>query len=180
MEITQMKKAIFLDRDGVLNDAIIKNGKPYPPSSLEELRISIDAKQALTMLKSAGFLLIGATNQPDVAKGKTPKSLIEMINAQLMAELPLDEIRVCFHEDKDQCDCRKPLPGLLTKAAQHHGINLSNSVMIGDRWRDIEAGQHAGCKTIWIKQSYQEKQPENYDYAATTLLDAANWIISTQ
>lgn len=171
------RKAIFLDRDGVLNQAIIKNGKPYPPASIDELTIPNDVQKALYILKSAGFLLIGATNQPDVARGTTSKAVVEAINAKLMANLPLDEIRVCYHDDADNCECRKPSPGLLTQAAAEHGIDLAHSFMIGDRWKDIDAGQKAGCKSIWINNNYLEKQPDAPDFIAASLTEAANWIL---
>jgi D-glycero-D-manno-heptose 1,7-bisphosphate phosphatase len=172
------RKAVFLDRDGVLNSAIIKNNKPYPPSSLNELYIPDDVPRALAALKSAGFMLIGATNQPDVARGTTPQSLVEAINKKIIQICALDEMRVCYHDDKDQCECRKPLPGLLISAANDHAIDLGNSIMIGDRWKDIEAGQRAGCKTIWINQNYAEKSPEKSpDFTATALREAAEWIL---
>lgn len=172
-------KAIFLDRDGVLNRSIIKQGKPYPPATLAELSIAEDVLPALKTLKKAGFLLIGATNQPDVARGTTSRSLVETINATLMKLLPLDEIRVCYHDDSDDCECRKPLPGLLTQAASEHGINLSASFMIGDRWKDIEAGQRAGCQTVWIDQGYAEKKPVGANYIVTSLSEAAIKICNT-
>lgn len=170
-------KAIFLDRDGVLNDAIIKNGKPYPPASLAELVVAADVAPALAQLKSLGYLLIGATNQPDVARGTTAKSLVESINSTLMSTLPLDDIRVCYHDDKDHCHCRKPEPGLLLQAAVDYRIDLPNSIMIGDRWKDISAGQAAGCKTIWLNRNYNESAPKYApDYTATSLLQASEWI----
>jgi D-glycero-D-manno-heptose 1,7-bisphosphate phosphatase len=180
---TLMKKhkAVFLDRDGVLNHAMIKQGKPYPPSSLEELVIPDDALPALQMLKSLGYLLIGATNQPDVARGTTERSLVEAINARLLAVLPLDEIRVCYHDDHDACQCRKPLPGLMLQAAEEHGIELVDSIMIGDRWKDIEAGQRAQCKTIWLNRDYQESHPKQApNYITTSLMQAAIWIKENQ
>lgn len=173
-------KAIFLDRDGVLNAAIIKNGKPYPPSSLAELTIPDGVQSALQTLKSSGFLLIGATNQPDVARGTTTKETVEAINAKLLELLPLDEIRVCYHDDHDNCECRKPLPGLLLQAAQEHHIDLQQSIMIGDRWKDILAGQKAGCKTIWINHGYQEKSPDQVDFVTNSLCKAAEWVLSEQ
>ncbi|MHB1949734.1 MAG: D-glycero-alpha-D-manno-heptose-1,7-bisphosphate 7-phosphatase [Gammaproteobacteria bacterium] len=169
-------RAIFLDRDGVLNHVVIKNGKPYPPANVAELTIPADVKAALHMLKAAGFLLIGATNQPDVARGTTAKVTVEAINSYLMSELPLDEIRVCYHDDADNCECRKPSPGLLTRAACELGIDLTQSFMIGDRWKDIEAGQNAGCLTIWLDNQYQEKKPLRPDFVATNLTQAAEWI----
>jgi D-glycero-D-manno-heptose 1,7-bisphosphate phosphatase len=173
------RKAIFLDRDGVLNAAIIKDGKPYPPASLDELHIPQDVPIALASLKSAGFMLIGATNQPDVARGSALQSQVEAINERIMNVCLLDEIRVCYHDDADACVCRKPLPGLLLQAANDYAIDLASSIMIGDRWKDIEAGQRAGCKTIWLNQNYAEKSPENApDFIATNLRDAAEWIIN--
>lgn len=173
------RKAIFFDRDGVLNEAIIKNGKPFAPLSLAELRIPDEVAPALKVLKKAGFLLIGATNQPDVARGATTRANIEAINAKLMAELPLDEIRVCYHDNADDCACRKPLPGLLTAAAEEYGIDLTSSVMIGDRWKDIEAGQQAGCKTIWLRKDYDEEGPKQpADLEALSLNDAVKWIMA--
>src|SRR5687767_14116654 len=97
------RKALFLDRDGVLNVAIIKNGKPYPPATLAQLNIADDVLPALQLAKSLGYLLIGATNQPDVARGVTQREFVETINQKLMQILPLDEIRVCYHDDQDNC-----------------------------------------------------------------------------
>src|SRR3990167_11342850 len=173
-----LKRAIFLDRDGVLNHTVIKNGKPYPPSSVDDLIITNDANDALLQLKKAGFLLIGATNQPDVARGKTTIAAIQAIHDKLLASLPLDEIRVCYHDDSDQCQCRKPAPGLLLEAAKDYGIDLSQSMMIGDRWKDIEAGQRAGCKTIWLNKNYYEPKPKKPpDLITETLTEAVHWIL---
>lgn len=175
-----MRKAIFLDRDGVINKAIIKNGRPYPPASLSELEIADDALHALTQLKAAGYLLIGITNQPDVARGTTLRSTVEALNQALLDALPLDEIHVCFHDDKDQCQCRKPLPGLILEAANTHQIDIKQSIMIGDRWKDIEAGQRAACKTIWLNYSYEEPSPKQPpDFIASSLTEATNWILKT-
>lgn len=172
------KKAVFLDRDGVLNKAIIKNGKPYPPASIEEMELTTDVKEALQILKNAGFMLIGATNQPDVARGKTSRSVVDAINNKLLAELALDEINTCFHDDYEACECRKPLPGLITEAAKRFDIDLEDSFMIGDRWKDVQAGHRAGCKTIWLDYQYQENYlGEKPTYQTTTLMDAVNWII---
>lgn len=173
-------KAIFLDRDGVLNLAIVKNGKPYPPASLDELVIPPGVHPALAALKADGFYLIGATNQPDVARGTTTRAHVEALNAKLMAALPLDEIMVCYHDDAENCDCRKPKPGLILLAAEKYNLALKNCFMIGDRWRDIEAGQQANCKTIWLDYQYDEKKPTHPDYVTTTLEQAAQWISRQQ
>lgn len=169
-------RAVFLDRDGVLNAAVLREGKPYPPATIEELIIPADVLPALTLLKKAGFMLIVVTNQPDIARGKTPQSTVDAIHQYLSAKLPLDSIRICAHDDSNNCNCRKPLPGLITKAAEDYDIDLEYSYMIGDRWRDIDAGQAAGCRSIFLDYAYLEKKPESPDYVAHSLQEAVDWI----
>jgi D-glycero-D-manno-heptose 1,7-bisphosphate phosphatase len=168
-----MKRAVFLDRDGVINRAIVREGKPYPPKDLTELEILPGVPEALAALKKAEYKLIVVTNQPDVARGTVKKEVVESINHQLSSTLPLDEFRTCYHDDHEACDCRKPAPGALLAAALKHDIELKRSYMIGDRWRDIEAGQRAGCKTVFIDYGYSEKQPEHVDHRVRSLNDAA-------
>lgn len=168
--------AVFFDRDGVLNKSVIKNGKPHPPANLTELEIAPDALTALTRLTQAGYVLIGATNQPDVARGTTDRATVDAINNAIMDCLPLTEIKVCFHDDADRCQCRKPKPGLLIQAAKDYAIDLPKSFMVGDRWKDIDAGKSANCTAIWLRTDYDEKQPSNMDYTALTLTDVANII----
>jgi transaldolase len=151
--------AVFLDRDGVLNRALIREGKPYPPRTQEELEILPGVKESLQRLRLAGYRLIVVTNQPDVARGTTPRAQVEAFNAWLAERLPLDGFRVCFHDDGENCSCRKPKPGLLLETAAELGLDLPGSWMIGDRWRDVEAGQRAGCRTVWIDAGYREKGP---------------------
>ena len=172
-----MRRAVFLDRDGVINRAVVRDGKPYPPANLAELEIMPGVAEALVALHEAGFLLIVVTNQPDVARGTTPMAVVEKINNHLVSCLPIDEFRTCYHDSGDGCDCRKPLPGAIITAAGKHGINLGESYMVGDRWRDIEAGQRAGCKTVFIDYGYQEKQPESVDYRVKSLKEASKIIL---
>lgn len=172
-----LKKAIFLDRDGVLNAAIVKDGKPYSPT-LDELTLFTDTPEALMLLKKQNFLLICVTNQPEVARGTITAESVKHIHHHLMAQLPLDDVRACFHDDSDHCACRKPSPGLLLTAAKDYNIDLSKSFMIGDRWKDIEAGQRAGCRTIWLDRHYLEKKPDGPTFTTQTLLQAAMWIIN--
>ena len=171
------RRAVFLDRDGVINRAVVVNGKPYPPANLETMEILPGVPDALSALSKAGFLLIVITNQPDVARGTTPQSTVEAINQYLTDVLPIDEFRTCFHDDRAACDCRKPMPGALLAAAKQHDIDLENSYMIGDRWRDIEAGERAGCRTIFIDYGYDEKQPVSMNFCVKTLQEAANLIL---
>jgi D-glycero-D-manno-heptose 1,7-bisphosphate phosphatase len=173
------RKAVFLDRDGVLNRAIVKNGKPYPPGNVDELEIPEDVPGALQALKEAGFLLIGITNQPDVSRGTQQREVVEAIHASLLKALPLEEIFVCYHDDGDGCSCRKPLPGLLFQATDRYPIDLSSSFMIGDRWKDVEAGRRAGCVTILIDHHYTEKEPTRLaNYRVGFLSEAVTCILS--
>ena len=170
------QSAIFLDRDGVINRAVVRDGKPYPPANLAEMEILPDVSNALSKLHKAGFMLIVVTNQPDVARGKLSQAAVEEINEHLTSHLPIDEFRTCYHDNDDGCNCRKPLPGNLLAAAREHNIDLNSSYMIGDRWRDIEAGQMAGCKTIFIDYNYDEKQPASFDYCVKSLKEAVDII----
>ena len=166
------RRAVFLDRDGVINRAILRAGKPYPPASLAEVEILPDAQPGLEVLKATGFLLIVVTNQPDVARGSQTREAVEAIHAYLQSTLPINRFMVCYHDDQDRCNCRKPAPGLIKDAAQQGGIDLSQSYMIGDRWRDIEAGQRAGCRTIFIDYGYAEQQPQTPDFHVRSLSEA--------
>ena len=157
----------------MINRAVVRDGKPYPPKDLHELEILPGVAEALALLKQAGYQLIVVTNQPDVARGTTSKESVESINQHLRDHLPLDEFRTCYHDDHEACDCRKPKPGALIAAAQQHAIALDKSYMVGDRWRDIEAGSRAGCQTVFIDYGYNEKQPEHVDYRVHSLHEAA-------
>jgi len=173
-----MRRAVFLDRDGVINRSIIRAGKPYPPGHMDELEILPGVPEALERLKAAGFALIVVSNQPDVARGTTTRAHVEAINATLARVLPIDGFSMCYHDSGDGCACRKPNPGMLLDAAKERNIDLALSYMVGDRWRDVEAGQRAGCKTFFIHYGYDEKQPDGYDYRVDSLLEASRIILS--
>ena len=176
--LTVSRRAVFLDRDGVLNRSILRDGKPYPPSSLAELEILPDAPAALMQLKRAGFMLIVVTNQPDVSRGSQTIAAVEAMHSRLRNVLPLDDILVCYHDDHDACNCRKPQPGLLLEAARRHDLQLASSFMVGDRWRDIDAGLNAGVRTVLIDFGYRERKPARPPAArVASLREAAEWII---
>jgi D-glycero-D-manno-heptose 1,7-bisphosphate phosphatase len=173
-------KAVFLDRDGVLNRAIIRDSKPYPPASLSELEILPDVPEALSALKRCGFLLLVVTNQPDVARGTQQRAVVESINKRLRASLPVDDFFVCYHDGPDACACRKPKPGLLLQAAVKYRLDLTACYLIGDRWRDIEAGQAAGCATAWIDRGYAERSPSHPPTVrVSSCAEAALWVLRT-
>jgi D-glycero-D-manno-heptose 1,7-bisphosphate phosphatase len=170
--------AVFLDRDGVLNAAVVRDGKPYPPASVEEVRIPRDAADALGRLKRHGYQLVVVTNQPDVARGTQRRDVVESINEALRARLPIDEVRVCYHDDADRCQCRKPEPGLLLQPPSH---DLARSVIVGDRWRDIEAGRRAGVRAaVLIDAGYHEPMRSAPDARVRSLSEAVDWILQLE
>ena len=170
--------AVFLDRDGVLNRAVVRNGRPYPPSSADDMEILPGVLQALNDLRRAGFLLLVVTNQPDVGTGKQSREAVEAIHAKLRAELPLDDIFVCYHVDADACNCRKPAPGMLEQGAARFGLYLSGCYMVGDRWRDVDAGHRAGCRSVLLDYGYHERAADNEPAARVkSLIEAAGWIL---
>lgn len=172
------RRAVFLDRDGVINRAFIRNGLPYGPDVPEELEILPGVREALARLRDAGFYLVVVTNQPDVARGTRTREAVEDMNTGLLETLPLDDIRACYHDDRDHCTCRKPKPGLLQDAAREAGLDLSRSFMVGDRWRDVDAGRNAGCITIFVDGDYSERRPDSPDATVRSLPEAADWILS--
>jgi D-glycero-D-manno-heptose 1,7-bisphosphate phosphatase len=172
-----MARAAFLDRDGVLNRAIVRDGRPYAPRSLEDFVILPEAASAVRRLKDAGFLVIVATNQKDVGEGLLAPQTLDAMHVRLRDAMPLDDIRVCTCVD--ECPCYKPNPGMLLDAARDWNIDLSASVMIGDRWRDIGAGHNAGCRTIFIDRGYAEALRHTPDLVATDLADAVDKLLGS-
>jgi D-glycero-D-manno-heptose 1,7-bisphosphate phosphatase len=172
-------RAIFLDRDGVLNCPIIREGKSYPPAQLKDLEIYDGLSEQLQRLKDRGCVLIVVTNQPDVARGTTPKETVEGINKAIARAIPaIDKFIVCFHDNEDHCECRKPKPGMLLTAAEEFNVDLHRSYMIGDRSSDVEAGIAAGSRTIFIDRAYKESPPTRYDHRVFSTHEALTIIES--
>jgi D-glycero-D-manno-heptose 1,7-bisphosphate phosphatase len=155
-----LKRAVFLDRDGVINRSLVHEGRPYSPTNINDFEILPGVYDALKKLRDKGYLSIVVTNQPDVKTGKQSLETLEAMHKKLLAELPLDVIKVCTHTDDDNCLCRKPRPGMLLEAAEQMNIDLRASWMVGDRWRDISAGQAVGCICYFIDYGYCERQPD--------------------
>ena len=175
-----MTRIVFLDRDGVINRAVLRDRLPTPPRSVQDLEVLPGVPRALASLKAAGFLLVVVTNQPDVARGTQTRDAVEAINAELCRTLPLDAVKVCYHDDRDHCACRKPAPGLLLEAARELGADLPRCYMVGDRWKDIEAGQRAGTTAILIENDYPEKRPGSPARTVRSLEEAADWILTRE
>ncbi len=176
---SESKRAIFLDRDGVINQVKVIDGKPYPPLSIDEFAIFPGVVEACRKLKQADFLLVVATNQPDVGRGTLKRAVVESIHAHMRRTLPLDRVEVCYHPGKgdSKCDCRKPQPGMLHRAARALNIDLHQSWMVGDRWRDIDCGNAAGCHTVLIDYGYDEPLKQQPDFRAASLAEAADIIL---
>jgi D-glycero-D-manno-heptose 1,7-bisphosphate phosphatase len=171
------RRAVFLDRDGVVNRAVVRDGKPYPPDSLAELEILPGVPDALERLRAAGFLNVIVTNQPDVATGTQRREVVEAMHARLLATLAIDAVKVCYHVAADNCACRKPKPGMLQEAAAELGIDLTASFLVGDRWRDIGAAHAAGCKAYFVERDYKEKWPDKPYVAVKSLSEAVRLIL---
>ena len=172
------KKCVFLDRDGVVNRSDIIKGKPFAPTQSQNFIFLPKVKQAIKLLKENKYLVIIITNQPDLSNGKMSKSEFNLMTEKINKTTAVDDLIYCPHLESDNCKCRKPLPGMILHAAKKYNIDLKRSFMIGDRKKDIEAGQKANCKTIYIQRKYIEKPPKDFDFIFNTLYSASNFIIN--
>lgn len=171
-----LKRAVFLDRDGVLNDVTVRGGKPYSPRTFDAFLLRAEAAPQLTRLKEAGWLLIVITNQPDIARGKMPRDELDKMTRALRDTLPVDDVLICPHDDSDDCPCRKPRPGLLIQAVEKYGIDLPSAVMVGDSWKDAGAARSAGCRSVIIDASYN--RGVECDVRVASLRECADLILA--
>jgi D-glycero-D-manno-heptose 1,7-bisphosphate phosphatase len=169
-------RAVYLDRDGVLVRSDVRDGKPFAVAKARDMEVFAEAPAAVASLKALGFVTIVATNQPDIATGKLEQAELDAMHRTLAGRMALDDILICPHADADQCECRKPKPGLLREAARRHNIDLKTSFVVGDRWRDVEAGRSAGCITIFVDRGYREKLRGPADHMVADVGEAANVI----
>lgn len=172
-----MKRAVFLDRDGVINKPVVLDGHPFPPSSANEVEIFQGVEQSISKLKNDGFEIVVVTNQPDIARGKTDLKRVEEIHNLIQEKTNITNFYICAHDDIDNCDCRKPKIGLFLQAAFELDIDLKRSFMVGDRWKDIQAGQKAGCKCFFINYDYRELLPKPPYIDVKSIADVAKLII---
>jgi D-glycero-D-manno-heptose 1,7-bisphosphate phosphatase len=178
------KRAVFLDRDGVLNRPLVRDGLPFPPATLEQFEIYPEAAKGCAQLKAAGFLLIVVTNQPDVGRGTQSRELIEAMHDKLRQAVPsLDAIEICYHAGTshgDPCDCRKPRPGMVLRAAAKHDIDLPRSFLIGDRWRDVDCANAAGCRAVFVDRGYNEQLRDKPEFRAGNFSEAVAIILENR
>jgi D-glycero-D-manno-heptose 1,7-bisphosphate phosphatase len=173
---TDRGQAVFLDRDGVLNKALVRDNVSYPPAALDQVELMPGAVEMAARLRELGFYLLVVTNQPDVARGSQQKERVAEINDYLIKRLGLHAVYTCYHDSADGCDCRKPRPGLLLQAAREWPITLENSFMVGDRYNDVEAGRQAGCITFLFDQGYAGRPTVEPDYRVVSLTEVVNII----
>ena len=176
-EMARHIPAVFLDRDGVINRTTVRGGTPYPPQSVEEVEILPGVAEAMEALRRRGVPMIVVTNQPDVARGTQTREAVDRINDFLAGRLPITAVFTCFHDNADDCACRKPRPGLLTQAAESFGIDLRRSYIVGDRWSDVAAGAAAGCRTVLIDLPYSQCHRCTPDHKVADLPEAVGWIL---
>jgi D-glycero-D-manno-heptose 1,7-bisphosphate phosphatase len=174
------RSAVFLDRDGTLNAAIVRDGKPYPPTTVAEFALLPGVAEGCARLKSAGFVLVVATNQPDVGRGTQSRANVEAIHTKMRELLPIDRVEVSYDPggESPPSVLRKPAPGLLLRAARDLGLDLAHSWMIGDRWRDVDCGRSAGCRTVFIDCGYAEELRAPPDFTARNFADAVDIILA--
>ncbi len=172
-----MRRAVFLDRDGVINRPVVREGKPFPPASVEEFELLPGVTEACEELKAAGFVLVVATNQPDVGRGTMERETVEAIHARMRELLPLDGVEVSYDSGREPSEDRKPAAGMLRRSAGELGLDLGESFMVGDRWRDVDCGHAAGCRTVFIDWGYDEELRQQPDFTVKDLPGASRWIV---
>ena len=173
----KINRAVFLDRDGVLTLPLIRDGKGYAPTTLDEFEILPEARKACELLKEGGFLLVVVTNQPDVGRGILSLGILEEMHRRLRRQLPIDDVLVCTDPSESPGPRRKPAPGMLLEAAVTWDLDLTRSYMVGDRKGDIDAGRAAGCRCIFIDRGYQEAKPLEPNVIVGNVLEGARWVL---
>jgi D-glycero-D-manno-heptose 1,7-bisphosphate phosphatase len=175
-----LNKAIFLDRDGVINKGYVTNGKSYAPRKIEDFKLLPYVKESIEKLINNGYLIIVVTNQPDISNGLLSLDVLYLMHNKLREKLAVTDIYFCPHSKNENCECRKPKPGMIVAAAQKYKINFSKSFLIGDRASDIEAGKKVGCRLIFINRNYKESKPIIQEKTVNNLKSATNYILKNK
>lgn len=175
--VNDVNKAVFLDRDGVVNRPIIRKRKPYAPRALFQFKIYKDVKLSITKLIENNFLIIIVTNQPDIGNGLMKKKELDLIHKKLRSHIHIDEIYSCTHSQKEKCKCRKPSPFFLLKAKRKYNIDLFKSYFIGDRYTDMLTAKNANCRPVFIDRNYFETPFMDYVHYVKGIKQAINYIL---
>jgi D-glycero-D-manno-heptose 1,7-bisphosphate phosphatase len=172
------QKSVFLDRDGVINKIVYRDGKPTSPRNIEEFEFEEGVEAALSRLDAQGFKLFVVTNQPELARGLLTKESLCVMTERILSLLKIEEVRICPHDNDDDCRCRKPQPGMLVELAHKYELSLKESYIVGDNWKDSCAGRSAGCKSIILNRSYNLEDPA--DWRVPDLGGAVDLICASQ
>jgi len=156
MVMNKETKAVFFDRDGVLNNLVERDGSYYSPQNYSDFKIYDEAIDIVQKVQDRGYLAIVISNQPDIARGKLEQSELDKMTKVLFKNLKVDDVFYCTHDDQDNCECRKPKPGLFHLAQKKYNINFSHSIMVGDTWKDVKAAQNANIKMYLIDKDYNQ------------------------
>lgn len=175
----ELRRGLFLDRDGTINRSDVVDGRPFAPRRFEDFALLPGVAETVKAVRESGHPVIVVTNQPDISTGKQDRENLDLMHRYLVRELEVDDIFVCTHVEADGCGCRKPKPGLILDAAKKWHIDCGSSVMVGDRWRDVDAGKAAGCATVFIDYGYDEPKPEGADLVVHSLAEAQSFILET-
>ncbi len=170
-------KAVFLDRDGVINRSKVIDGKAYAPRALSEFELLPGVKEACDALVKADFLLFVVTNQPDIGNGLVSREIVEQMHHTVLAALPITKIYTCPHTQQEGCACRKPKPGMLLAAQQEFALDMAQSFMVGDRYSDVCAAIAAGCEPVFIDYHYVETPDFNVNIRTENLQQASFCIL---
>jgi D-glycero-D-manno-heptose 1,7-bisphosphate phosphatase len=178
------RRAVFLDRDGVINKPVVREGRPHPPAKVKDFELYEDVPAGCARLEAAGYLLVVVTNQPDVARRAQTRASVDAMHQKMLDALPqITRVEVCWHAGAawaDPCDCRKPQPGMILRAAKALNIDLTQSFLIGDRWRDVDCGHAASCRTVFIDRNYSEALKQLPDWSVQSFGQAVEVILRTE
>ena len=174
-------KALFLDRDGIINRSFKnKKGKPKAPTLFKDFIFLPFLKNYLNEIKKLNFNIIIITNQPDISYGVLKEAELYKMHSKIYSSLPVTNIYVCKHSKEDNCKCRKPKTGLFRQALKKYNLNLKNSYAIGDRWSDIVASYKCGIKSIYVDRNYNEPKPTKQIFTTKSTKKALEYIIKNQ
>ncbi|MBP7462560.1 MAG: HAD-IIIA family hydrolase [Candidatus Delongbacteria bacterium] len=164
-----MINTVFFDRDGVINEVVQRDGHFYSPRQLKDFKVRPDFIRLYRILEPMKLKMLVVSNQPDLARGLMSAECLEEMNQVLLSQFHFLDIRYCTHDDRDQCSCRKPKPGMLLELMARYHLRTEEAMIIGDGWKDMEAGRQAGIKTVYLATPYNRSESVVSDYRVDCL-----------